>query len=253
MKPPFLIAGNWKMYKTPSQSQEFIRELEEIPHLWREGAEVLLFVPFTSLPIMKEVAGKVSLGAQNFHWESEGAFTGEISPVMLKEFASHLLIGHSERRHIFGESDEWICRKLHSAIHHQFSPVLCVGETRQQREEGLTFSVIRSQLEGAFQGLGREDIRRVTIAYEPVWAIGTGQNATPEQAQEVHRMIRSTMKEQWGNDLSPRILYGGSVKPENSGELLDQPDIDGFLIGGASLKVSSFSAIIETSLKRYHS
>jgi triosephosphate isomerase len=242
MGKKFLIAGNWKMYKNAAQSRAFILELAKtltpVP-----GLEVVVFPPFTALAGLRDLAADIKIGAQNMFYEEQGAFTGEISPVMLQELVDFVLVGHSERRQIFGESDADINKKIRAALQFKLSPVLCVGETLQEREAGKTMAKIKNQLEKAVQGMANYEMSKIVVAYEPIWAIGTGRNATPAQAQEVHHFIKGVWQE-----LAPgrnlKILYGGSVKPENSLELLSQDDISGVLVGGASLKVEPFSAII---------
>lgn len=247
MKKKFVIAGNWKMFKTSAQSRRFVADLEAVvPAV--DGIEVILFVPFTSLEAVKGVSNKIRIGAQNMFYEREGAFTGEISPLMLQGLADSVLVGHSERREIFGETDDMIRKKLPAALAVGLMPLLCVGETLAERDQGKTVAKIEGQLESDLAGLDKDDIRKLAIAYEPVWAIGTGRNATPAQAQEVHSFIRAWLNAKLGDASRFPLLYGGSVKPENSSDLLSQPDIDGVLVGGASLKVESFSAIITHSL-----
>ncbi len=248
-----LIAGNWKMYKTPEESVRFVREL--LPLLEkREDREILICPPATSLTILKPLVGNspVHLGAQNVSSEEEGAFTGEISARMLKEAgAEYVICGHSERRNIFGETDSIINRKLHQVLRHNMKPILCVGEKLQEREEGKVQEVIRQQLEYCMAEVTAEQVPGVVIAYEPVWAIGTGRNATPSQAEEVHLFIRTFLRERFSEKLSRQtvILYGGSVKPENIDDLMAQEDIDGVLVGGASLAVPSFLRIINYKKK----
>ena len=241
-----LIAGNWKMYKTVSETEEYLRDfLELVKHL--EDREVLLCPPFTSL----YVAGKllegtdIELGAQNCFYEKKGAFTGEISLPMLKELGcSYVIVGHSERRHIFGETDEMINKKLVACLEEGVRPILCVGEKLEDREAGMTFKVVETQIRLALSGI-EEHTDRIDIAYEPVWAIGTGVPATPEDAVAVHRFIKELIK-----DLNPksegktRVLYGGSVKPENASEFMKHSEIEGLLVGGASLDPESFAKIV---------
>jgi triosephosphate isomerase len=243
----FLIAGNWKMFKTVGESREFIlalsREFAAAP-----GLEVAVFPPYTALAGTHGLDPKIKIGAQNMFYEEKGAFTGEISPLMLQELADMVLIGHSERREIFFESDELVNKKLRAALQFGLRPILCIGETLPEREAGTALAKVRRQLEKALQGIEAAAMDKIAVAYEPIWAIGTGRNATPGQAQEVHHFIRQTLLEMApGNRI--KILYGGSVKPENSMELLSQEDISGVLVGGASLKVEQFSAIIKSALK----
>jgi len=247
MKKRIYIAGNWKMYKTPVESREFVKELEKATELFNHQTEVILFVPFTSLYPLQPVIDHIRLGAQNMHQETEGAFTGEISPRMLSGSVDFILIGHSERRHVFHESDQVINEKIRTAIQYRLIPVFCVGETLAERESGETFVRITQQIDLGLAGLDQSAMTSTLVAYEPVWAIGTGENATPEQAQEVHSFIRSELNARWITPEPIPILYGGSVKPDNCRDLLMQPDVDGLLIGGASLKLDSFSAIISTA------
>jgi triosephosphate isomerase len=242
MVKEYLIAGNWKMFKTAEQSREFIHELAQafVPV---RGLEVAIFPPFTALAGLRGLDAKIKIGAQNMFYEERGAFTGEISPLMLQNLVAYVLIGHSERREIFGESDADVNKKIRAALQFDLLPVLCVGETLPEREAGKTMAKIKNQLAKALQGVENHEMSKIVVAYEPIWAIGTGRNATPAQAQEVHHFIKGIWQ-----DMAPgrnvKILYGGSVKPENSLELLAQDDISGVLVGGASLKVEQFSAII---------
>ena len=243
----FLIAGNWKMYKTPAESRDFVQSLAAaFPDA--PGLTVAVFAPFTSLASLHGLGVKVRIGAQNMFHEEQGAYTGEISPLMLRGLAEYVLVGHSERREIFHESDDDVNKKLLAALKFGLKPVLCVGETLPEREEGRTLAKVKNQLDKALSGLSDGDWERIALAYEPIWAIGTGRNATPAQAQEIHAFIRQQLQEKApGNRI--KVLYGGSVKPENSLELLSEKDISGVLVGGASLKVESFSAIITSGLK----
>ncbi len=240
-----LIAGNWKMHKTVPEAVELVKELKSRLNQ-KDDREVLVCPPFTSLHSvgleLKE--SFIKLGAQNMFYEEKGAYTGEISPIMLKDVGcSYVIVGHSERRHIFGENDELINKKFLSAISHGLIPILCVGETLEERENGKTSEVVSEQVKKGIEGVNADD--EFVIAYEPVWAIGTGKTATPEIAQEVHQQIREILESEIGRERaeSIRILYGGSVKPENARGLLEMPDIDGALVGGASLKAESFSKI----------
>lgn len=241
-----LIAGNWKMNKTVSESIEFARDfVKAVSNV--TDRDILICPPFTSLYPVSEIFNgtNVRLGAQNMYFEEKGAFTGEISPLMLKDAGcSFVILGHSERRHIFGESNELINKKVLSAVSHGLVPVLCVGELLEEREEGKTFDVVGSQLEEGLKGVSADS--EFVIAYEPVWAIGTGKTATPELAEEVHRFLREKLSELFGSEKaeSVRILYGGSVKPENVDGLMAMNNIDGALVGGASLKVESFVKIV---------
>ncbi len=254
MKKKFIIAGNWKMNKTTSESISFIKELNT--KLGRiknninfENLEILIFPPYTSLFPLKDISSPVSIGAQNIFYEDKGAFTGEISPAMIKEIAGYVLIGHSERRELFGEKDENINKKIKASFNADLIPVLCVGETLSERESGNTFKKIERQLSADLDGITPEQIDKLYIAYEPIWAIGTGKTATPELAQEVHAFIKEKIESITGSQYDRPILYGGSVKPDNCKNLLGEKDINGVLIGGASLKVDSFFDIIENSLE----
>ncbi len=247
MEKEFLIAGNWKMHKTAAESRQFVVDLAgkftPVP-----GMIVVVFPPFTSLAAVSGLDPRVRIGAQNMFHEEKGAFTGEISPSMLSELVEYVLVGHSERREIFHESDEDVNKKLLAALKAGLKPVLCVGETLPEREAGRTLDKIKAQLEKDLAGVVGSDWAKLTVAYEPIWAIGTGRNATPAQAQEVHHFIRGLLEEKAAGSRI-KVLYGGSVKPENSQELLSQEDISGVLVGGASLKIDQFSAIIENGLK----
>jgi triosephosphate isomerase len=244
---PF-IAGNWKMNKTVGEAIDLIRELKT-GLSGVKGVEVAVAPPFTALyAVRKELQDSpILLAAQHLYWEEKGAFTGEVSPPMLKEVGCrYVIIGHSERRQFFGEMDETVNRRIKAALPQGLKVIFCIGETLKEREEGKTFSVIERQVEGGLKGLGHEDMRSVTIAYEPVWAIGTGRTATPDQAEEVHRYIRGKLEKLYSRGISEeiRIQYGGSVTPENVKGLMSQSDIDGALVGGASLKAESFSKIV---------
>jgi len=244
---PF-IAGNWKMNKTVGEAIDLIRELKRDISGVKE-VEVAVAPPFTALhAVHKALEGSlIRLAAQNLYWEEKGAFTGEISPLMLKEVGcQYVIIGHSERRQFFEESDETVNRRIKATLAHGLRVIFCIGETLKEREEGKTFAIIERQMEGGLKGLDDKEFKNMTIAYEPVWAIGTGKTATPEQAEEVHRFIREKAKNLYSRDVSEetRIQYGGSVTPENIKRLMDQPDIDGALVGGASLKAESFSKIV---------
>ncbi|MCU0287029.1 MAG: triose-phosphate isomerase [Acidobacteria bacterium] len=248
-----IIAGNWKMFKNVAESIAFIQQLEQkieaIHHFPGDRIEILVFPAFTSLYAVKDISKHTKIGAQNFHYEEQGAYTGEISPLMLENIVDYVLIGHSERRQLFYESDESVNRKIKTALHHNFKPILCIGETLSERESGKTFSRIEEQLTKGLTGLNAAEVSKVVIAYEPIWAIGTGRNATPDQAQEAHAFIREILKEKNGQLENMRILYGGSVKPENSFDILSKNDINGVLVGGASLKIETFSDIIHYSVK----
>jgi triosephosphate isomerase (TIM) len=246
MRKP-LIAGNWKMYKTAGAARELARAVRE--GAARGDVEVVLAPPFTALAAVAEVlrGSPLGLGAQNMHHEVEGAFTGEVSPVMLRDLGcSHVILGHSERRQLFGETDDGVARKAKAAFAHGLTPIVCVGETLAERESDRTTEVVERQLERALRELSADQLAVGVVAYEPVWAIGTGRTATPEQAQEVHAFIRRRVTASHGEAAAAalRILYGGSVKPENIGALMAQADLDGALVGGASLEAASFLKIV---------
>jgi triosephosphate isomerase len=251
MRKPF-IAGNWKMYKTIDEAVELVKALRaELDGL--DGCDVAVCPPFPALAAVREaLAGStIGLGAQNMYWEEEGAFTGEVSPAMLEELCDYVIIGHSERRNVFGESDEWVNKKLHAALAHELKPILCVGENLQQNQAGETVEFVGGQMRAAFAGLTAEQARITTVAYEPIWAIGTGVPATGEGANEIiGKAVRGVLAELFGDDVaqSMRIQYGGSVKPANIAEFMSQPEIDGALVGGASLKAPDFAAIIKDGL-----
>lgn len=247
-----LIAGNWKMNKTASDGAALTSEL--VATIGREtSVDVVLCPPFTALEsVGRALDGQsLKLGAQNMHSEKNGAFTGEISAEMLRGlFCSYVILGHSERRTLFGETDASVNKKTLAALANQLKPILCVGETLAEREGGSTLAVVQKQLEGGLVGVTAEQITTVVIAYEPVWAIGTGKVATTEQAQEVHAYIRDLLTKLYGAALAQkvRILYGGSMKPANAPELLAQKDIDGGLIGGASLEAKSFVELVKAAI-----
>ncbi len=248
MRKP-LIVGNWKMNKTASEAAALIRDLRErVPA--SPYADVVLAPPFTALESARNALGPsswISLGAQDVHWEQHGAFTGEVSAPMLRDIGCHyVIVGHSERRMYFGERDEHIQKKVLAALRHGLSPILCVGESLADREAGQTESVITTQLSGSLAGLTTQDLATITIAYEPVWAIGTGRSATTEQAVIVHRSIRLFVETGWNSDIAStiRILYGGSVTPQNIKSFLVSDAIDGALVGGACLNPDSFATII---------
>ena len=243
-----LIAGNWKMFKTCSEAVEAAGQLVKLVAMTSD-VDVMIAPQFTALaPVSDVVRGsRVSLGAQNLFWETEGAYTGEISPVMLVSVGcKYVIIGHSERRQYFDETDETVNKKIKAAIKNDLVPVLCVGESEKERESKETFSVLDKQVKKGIEGFSSDDLEMLVIAYEPVWAIGTGKTATTDQAQEAHQFLRSVLEKSFGNMLakSIRILYGGSVKPNNIAELMAMPDIDGALVGGASLDPETFSKIV---------
>ena len=236
------------MNKTVGEALDLVRELKASLS-GVQGVEVAVAPPYTALyAVHKELVGSsIHLAAQNLYWEEKGAFTGEVSPLMLKEVGCHyVIIGHSERRQFFGETDETVNRRIKAALAQSLKVIFCIGETLKEREEGKTFSVIERQVDGGLRGLGEREMKNMVIAYEPVWAIGTGKTATPEQAEEVHRFIRGRLEKLYSRGVSEeiRIQYGGSVTPENVQRLMNQPNIDGALVGGASLKAESFSKIV---------
>jgi len=245
------IAGNWKMNKTPEEA----RALAQSVRAALAGvtkADVALCPPFVCLHAVAGVlkGSPIGLGAQNVHWEKSGAFTGEISAAMLAACGCQFaIIGHSERRQYFGETDETVSKRLKAALAGQLKPIVCVGETLKERESSVTQQVVGRQVAGAFKGLSPAEMSTVTLAYEPVWAIGTGKTATPDQAQEVHAFIRGLLKDLFGAGTAEalRVQYGGSVTAANAKDLLTQPDIDGALVGGASLKVEDFAQIVKSA------
>jgi triosephosphate isomerase len=247
-----IIAANWKMNMTVAETESFLEDFRlEVDDV--TGVEIVIAPPFTALAKLSELLGgsqKIRLGAQNMHFEKSGAFTGEISAAMLRElFARFVILGHSERRQIFGESDELINKKVHTALASELKPILCVGETLGERDAGREKDVLESQLKGCLAGVEAEWLPDIVIAYEPVWAIGTGRNATPQQAQEAHQHVREVIAELSDSAIAEkiRIQYGGSVKPANAASLLHQPDIDGALVGGASLDPRSFAEIVKAA------
>jgi triosephosphate isomerase len=243
-----LIAGNWKMYKTSDEAVETAGRLMELVKDVT-ARDIMIAPPFTALSQVSETisSSPIGLGAQNLYWEKEGAFTGEISPTMLKSAGcQYVILGHSERRQFFGDTDETVNLKIKAAIAHDLIPVFCIGESEKERESDFTFSVLDKQVSSGLQGFASGELEKLVVAYEPVWAIGTGKTATTEQAQEVHKFLRSLLEKKFGDAFaqSIRILYGGSVKPNNIAELMEMPDIDGALVGGASLDAEMFSKIV---------
>jgi triosephosphate isomerase (TIM) len=243
------IAGNWKMNHTVTETREFCRALKA-KGLLNHQVDILLCPPYIAIPEMVAQFEDTPLyvGAQNLYQEDNGAYTAEVSAPMLKDAGcSHVLVGHSERRQYFHENDAGVNAKARKALEYGLTPVVCIGETREEREKGVTNEIIKTQLEGALENMSKEMVGKLLIAYEPVWAIGTGLTATPEQAQEVHRYIRECLSRLTDENTaaSLRILYGGSAKPANAEALLSETDIDGLLIGGASLKVDDFYGIID--------
>jgi triosephosphate isomerase len=247
-----LIAGNWKMHKTRGETFDYAREVDEaIGDL--DAVDIAVCPPFTAIDVVADVLGALGVGVwgQTMHEAEQGAFTGEISAGMLADTgANGVLLGHSERRALFGETDEALARKVPAALAAGLDPVLCVGESEQERDGGATVERLRAQLSGALGELDAARALQLTIAYEPVWAIGTGRTASPEQAQEAHADVRAWLADRFGSDVAGtvRILYGGSVKPENARELLECPDVDGALVGGASLSAASLLAIAHAAL-----
>ena len=250
MRKP-IIAGNWKMNKTVEESialsNGIKRGVFDI-----ENIEVVVCPPFTSLTEVKDVVSdtSIALGAQNMYWEKEGAYTGEVSPVMLKNLGcKYVIIGHSERRAYFGETSETVNKKIKAALGEGLFPIMCVGEKLEERENNKTFDVVKEHVDGGLSLINNEEILKIVVAYEPVWAIGTGKNATPDEAQEVHKFIRKLIADKYGKEVSQsiRIQYGGSVKPANIESLMKKPDIDGALVGGASLKTESFVDMVKKS------
>ncbi len=244
------IAGNWKMNKTVAESLALVRELRGAVSMVRDRVEVAIAPPFTALQAVSKALedSNISLAAQNCHAADAGAFTGEVAASMLKEVGCDwVILGHSERRQFFGETDEGVNKKIAAVVKASMLPIICVGETLAEREGGKTIDVVSRQVKGCLAGYTAEQGAKFVIAYEPVWAIGTGKTATSKQAQEVHAHIRTLLKEQWGGVVADgiRIQYGGSVKADNAAELLGMPDIDGALVGGASLKVADFAAIVK--------
>jgi triosephosphate isomerase (TIM) len=244
-----IIAANWKMYKTPAESRAFMDAFVPLVKDHKRD-EIVICPPFVDIAAVVEAAKgtKIKVGGQNLYWEKEGAYTGEISGAMLVGAGcEYVIIGHSERRQYFGETDDTVNRRLEVALEAGLAVILCVGEVIEEREAGLTEDVLRRQCNRAFRGIGTKKAARMSIAYEPVWAIGTGKTATPEIAEEAHLVIRDEVENLFGKEYSDqlRILYGGSVKPENATALMNQSDIDGALVGGASLKPDSFAKIVK--------
>jgi triosephosphate isomerase len=247
-----IIAANWKMNMTQAESARFVESLLiDLGDI--SDVEVVVIPPFTAIAKVTEALGKaqnIKVGAQNMHWEKNGAFTGEISAALLRDlFVRYVVLGHSERRTLFGETDEIVNRKVRAAHEASLRPIVCVGETLDQREKGKVEKVLSKQLRGGLAGLEAKELQETVIAYEPVWAIGTGKVATAEQAQEAHAFIRLALGGLCGDAAAEkiRIQYGGSVKPENARELMTQPDIDGALVGGASLDPRSFAQIVKAA------
>lgn len=245
-----VIAGNWKLYKTIREAIDFATLLKREP--LPPECDVVVCAPFTALSELAEILrdSPIKLGAQDVYWENQGAFTGEVSaPLLVDAGCEYVIIGHSERRQFFGETDETVNRKVRASLEAGLTPIVCCGELLAEREGARTEAVLKTQIEGGFKGFDAAEVRRCVIAYEPVWAIGTGKVATPAQAEEAQAYIRRLIERDFGADTAAvvPILYGGSVKPENAGEILKQPNVDGALVGGASLEARSFAAIIRSS------
>ncbi|MBU5437884.1 triose-phosphate isomerase [Tissierella sp. MSJ-40] len=246
MRTP-IIAGNWKMNNTISQSLQLVEEIKSYD--LNERVEVVLCVPFTNLQeVKKSIEGtSIKLGAQNMHWEESGAYTGEISPLMLKELGvTYVIIGHSERRQYFNETDETVNKKIKAALNHELKPIVCVGETLEEREANIEKDIVRKQVLKAFDDIEGKEIKDIVIAYEPIWAIGTGKTASSEDANDMIGFIRKIIGEKYGEEEKNiiRIQYGGSVKPSSIKELMEKSEIDGALVGGASLKAEDFHKLI---------
>jgi triosephosphate isomerase (TIM) len=249
-----ILAANWKMNLTHVEAESyveaFINEVGEV-----NDVEIVIIPSFTSIPTLAQASGNapfIRLGAQNLHWEKSGAFTGEISATMLRAlFVKYVIIGHSERRALFGETDEMVQKKVHTALEAGLRPIMCVGETLAERESGSFQKVLHRQVEDGLKRVGPEHLSEVVVAYEPIWAIGTGRTATPAQAEEVHAFLRSLLAELFDQAAADRIRiqYGGSVKPENAEELMREPNIDGALVGGASLDAHSFARSVRATEK----
>ena len=248
-----IVAANWKMNMTLGESRRFVESfLLDAADI--RDVEIVIVPPFTALAevtaLLEKSGQSVKVGAQNMHWERNGAFTGEISAALLRDqFVHYVILGHSERRRLFGETDEIVNKKVRAAHDATLRPIVCVGETLEQRDKGNVEKILSIQLRGSLKGLNEKELQETVIAYEPVWAIGTGRNATPEQAQEAHGFIRHTLREMSDDTTADRIRiqYGGSVKPENARTLMSQPDIDGALVGGASLDARSFAQIVQAA------
>ncbi len=248
-----IIAGNWKMNKNIAESMDLANSIKRSLYNVEE-VEIVLCPPFTSLSDVNEIIfeSNIKLGAQDVYWEKEGAFTGEVSSGMLKNVGcEYCIVGHSERRQFFVETNETVNKKAKALLEEGLKPIVCVGEKLEERKAGRTFDVVKDHVVNSLAGLTKEDMQNVVIAYEPVWAIGTGINATKEEAEEVHKYIRGLLKDMFGESTaqSVRIQYGGSVKPENIKELISQEDVDGALVGGASLKADSFARIVKNCSK----
>ena len=247
-----IIAGNWKMNKTLEEAVSVAVGLKRKFYTFSD-ADIVICPPFTALSRVQDmiVDSSLMLGAQDMYWEQKGAFTGEISPNMLKDIGCRYIIaGHSERRHIFGETDEEVNKKVRVILKHGMTPIMCIGEKLEEKDHGMTLEVLEKQLLGGLKDMTKDEVKRTIIAYEPVWAIGTGRTATSKQAQEVHKFIRKYIERTYSKQTSSkiRIQYGGSVKPDNIGQLMVQEDIDGALVGGASLDVNTFAQIVKNAV-----
>jgi triosephosphate isomerase len=249
-----ILAANWKMNLTHVEAESYVETfLNEVGEV--NDVEIVIIPSFTSIPTLAQASGNapfIRLGAQNLHWERSGAFTGEISATMLRAlFVKYVIIGHSERRALFGETDEMVQRKVHTALEAALRPIMCVGETLAERDSDSVQKVLRRQVEEGLKGVSSDHSSEIVLAYEPVWAIGTGRTATPAQAEEVHAFLRSLLAEVFDKTAADRIRiqYGGSVKPENTEDLMRQPNIDGALVGGASLDAHSFARIVRATEK----
>lgn len=250
MRTPF-IAANWKMFKTVHETVVFIKEFRSVVKDIAD-VEIVVAPPFTALHSAAEAArnSPIGIAAQDVYWEREGAFTGEVSPAMVREAGGdYAIIGHSERRRLFGETDEIVNRKLVATLGAQLTPIVCIGETLEEREAGQTLDVLDRQIKQGLDGLTGDQVASLVLAYEPVWAIGTGRNATAEQAEEAHAHIRARLRQGFGGHAADQchVIYGGSVKPDNIHQLILQPDVDGALVGGASLDLRAFSEIVARS------
>lgn len=255
MIPTPIVAGNWKMHYTPQEGYRFVEEVLKLL-LNTKKVNIIFCPPFTTLFHIHALLQDTpyALGAQNIHWESQGAFTGEVSPLMVKSCgAEYVIIGHSERRHVFHEPDDWINRKVKAALAHACIPILCIGETLKERNNGFTPGVLENQLQKGLAGIEERNLSGLVVAYEPVWAIGTGVNASVEQVEDAHHMVREVLTRMYTPSQVAKVpvLYGGSVTPDNAGGLITTRGVNGFLIGGASLKADAFASIITIVEKNY--
>ncbi|MFQ5638012.1 MAG: triose-phosphate isomerase [bacterium] len=252
-KRRMIVGGNWKMFKTPTEAVHASKALK-VKVINIQNVDIVVCPPFTDLvPVFEIIKGSnIEMGGQNLYWQDEGAYTGEVSAHMLRDSGCrYVIVGHSERRHVFGERNDEINKKVKKALTQDLIPILCIGEKIEERRSGLTEKVVEEQIVSGLEDVAVSNPERLVIAYEPVWAIGTGETATPKQAEEVHAFIRQTLTERFGQNIAQglRIQYGGSVKPANTEELMSQPSIDGALVGGASLEAESFAAIIKSTEK----